>query len=271
MEYIEVSFDGLNDDKKDQLVACLTAWNHNGILEEDDLLKVYFGREEFDRQEMEELAQRLSCKIALQILPDQNWNSEWEHNFQPVIFGDFCGIRADFHSPLPKVKYELIITPKMSFGTGHHATTALMVQYMSTLDILGKAILDFGCGTGILSLLAEKMGAVSVLALDNDDWSLKNAVENAETNGCTRIEVKNEAINSLSSQFDCIFANINRNVLLASMETFPDLLSERGHLLMSGFFSGEDEEMVQSAAEATGLHLRSRNNEGKWAALLFQK
>jgi ribosomal protein L11 methyltransferase len=271
MDYIEVGFSGLSEEHKDHLIGWLTGWNHNGILEENDLLKVYFSQDDFIENEMAALAQRFSCSFQHQIIPEQNWNSQWEHHFQPVILGSFCGIRADFHSPIKGVKYELIVTPKMSFGTGHHATTALMIRLMETLDLADKRVFDFGCGTGILAILSEKMGAGSILALDNDEWSVRNAIENAAVNSCTRIEVKNEAINQVSSQFDCIFANINRNVLLAYMKTFPMILADGGRLLMSGFFSGEDEEVVQSAVENTGLRLLSREVEENWAALLFQK
>lgn len=271
MAFIEATFSALQESESDILVALLSQWEHNGIMEGQGVLKVYFQQDVFPKSDLEALAQRFSCNMSMHIVKEQNWNQKWEESFQPVIIEEFCGIRADFHPPLSNIPYELIITPRMSFGTGHHATTALMVQLISQLELHEKRVLDFGCGTGILAILAEKMGAVSILGLDNDDGAVNNALENAERNGCMQIEVKNESLDKVSSRFDCIFANINRNVLLAYMDSFPSLLTDEGLLLLSGFYTGKDEEVIKTTAGTIGLKLLREQSRDKWSALMFQK
>ena len=200
-------------------------------------------------------------------MDEQNWNAVWEQNFQPVIVEDFCAVRAHFHAPISNVQHEIIITPKMSFGTGHHATTYMMMQQMRSIDFRDKTVFDFGTGTGILAILAEKLGAAKITAIDVDDWSIENAKENFERNGCNRISV------SLSSklpqdQFDIALANINRNVILQYMEQLLTIVKQEGLVLFSGLLAA-DEEDISKAAEQSGLRKTKRLERGGWISLLF--
>ena len=253
------------------LSGLLSNYNHNGILEEDKHLSVYFAQDKFPEVDMQALAHDLSLTPEVTVIAEKNWNQEWEQHFSPVVVDDFCAVRAGFHQPISGVQYELIINPKMSFGTGHHATTFLMIQQMAKLDLKGKNALDFGCGTGILSILAEKLKAASVMAIDIDEWSIQNAQENLALNNCRHIEVKNEALTTFSCRFDCIFANINRNVLLDSMPTLSRLLPHGGFLLLSGILWEKDETVIKASAAAEGLTFIEENHKDAWAALLFQK
>lgn len=271
MIYIEVCFQDLKEDKKDILLGWLTQWDFIGMQEEEDSLKVYFEEEKFFKVEIENLARLTGCELQLKKIEDQNWNTEWESNFKPLKVADFCGIRAAFYPPFENVKYDLIITPKMAFGTGHHATTAMMIEAISQMSIQNKTILDFGCGTGILSILASKMGAKKIQAIDNDQWAIDNARDNIKENKCSQINISNLRPEEIHTQFDCIFANINRNVLLSNMNTLHALTGEEGYLLVSGFLVGEDEIKIKSAASDLGFKVKSSLRKKEWSAVLFQK
>lgn len=271
MNSIEARFKNIPEEQAALLAGLLSAYNHNGILEEERSLCVYFSEDNFPEADIRALAHDLNLEPELSVIAERNWNQEWEQHFSPVVVDDFCAIRADFHQPVAGVRHELIINPKMSFGTGHHATTFLMMQQMSKMDLAGKNVLDFGCGTGILSVLAEKLGAASVTAIDIDEWSIQNAKENIGLNDCQRIEVKKEPLTTFSCCFDCIFANINRNVLLDGMSSIAGLLPRGGFLLLSGILWEKDETVIKASAAAEGLTFIERNHKDTWAALLFQK
>ena len=271
MNSIEIRFKNIPEEQAALLSGLLSGYNHNGILEEDSNLCVYFAQDKFPEADIQALAHDLNLKPEFTVIAEKNWNQEWEQHFSPVVVDDFCAVRAGFHQPISGVQYELIINPKMSFGTGHHATTFLMIQQMAKQDLTGKNVLDFGCGTGILSILAEKSGAASVTAIDIDEWSIQNARENVALNDCRHIDVKNEALTTFSCCFDCIFANINRNVLSDSMPTLSRLLPHGGFLLLSGILWEKDETVIKASAAAEGLTFIEENQKDAWAALLFQK
>ncbi|HET8573203.1 MAG TPA: 50S ribosomal protein L11 methyltransferase [Edaphocola sp.] len=271
MNSIEVRFKNIPEAQMPLLAGLLSAYDHNGILEEDNCLLVYFNEDEFPEADIRALAGDWGFEPVFSVITEKNWNQEWEQHFSPVVVDDFCAIRADFHQPVTGVRHELIINPKMSFGTGHHATTFLMMRQMAGLDLAGRKVLDFGCGTGILSVLAEKLGAASVTAIDIDEWSIQNTRENAVLNHCHRIDVKNEVLVSFSCCFDCIFANINRNVLLDSMRSIAGLLLQGGFLLLSGILWEKDETVIKASAAAEGLTFIEGDHKDAWAALLFQK
>lgn len=198
----------------------------------------------------------------------QNWNAAWETSFEPVLVRDFCGIRASFHQPLESVRYEIIITPKMSFGTGHHATTWLMIDQISELDIAGRTVLDFGTGTGVLAILADKMGAGQVVAIDNDDWSIANAAENLVANHSSTIELfKSDNLEALSS-FHLILANINKHVLVNQLASIKQHLDLNGVVVLSGLLKGDRNEMVE-LAEANALQLYREVSRDNWISLAF--
>jgi ribosomal protein L11 methyltransferase len=204
-------------------------------------------------------------------IADRNWNAEWESSFQPVEVGKDVRIRADFHPSVPGFTHELVITPRMAFGTGHHATTRMMVLGMLPLDLKDKAVCDLGCGTGVLAILAERMGAATCRAIDIDQGAVDNALENVARNDChvTTVE-KGEASALKGHTYDLILANIERNVLLDAMPVMAAALRPGGVLFLSGFVVTDRHMMAQRAKEH-GLELAERLNEGDWAMLGCRK
>jgi len=202
----------------------------------------------------------------------QNWNEEWEKNVDPVIVEDQCLIRAEFHKIKKKYPYEIIITPKMSFGTGHHQTTYLMIKAQLQLDHQDAHVMDAGCGTAILSVMASKRGAKTIEAFDIDEWSIENGRENVEMNGCRNVSIRKGTISDFSwpNMFDVILANINKNVLLSEMDLYAKNLKPKGFLLLSGFYEKDIPDLVQST-KPLGLEKKSQDQRETWASLLFQK
>jgi ribosomal protein L11 methyltransferase len=204
-----------------------------------------------------------------QTIPHQNWNEVWESNFQPVVVENFCAVRAPFHEPVQDVVHEMVIMPKMSFGTGHHATTWMMMAQMQHIDFAGKKVFDFGTGTGILAILAEKLGAERVVAIDNDEWSIENGKENAERNGCSKIGLY-FASSVPDQQFDIVLANINRNVILMHLQYLVPAIIPQGLILFSGLLA-DDEEDIVTACSGEGLQLLRQQSRNNWISLLFQR
>jgi ribosomal protein L11 methyltransferase len=202
----------------------------------------------------------------------QNWNEEWEKHVDPIFVEDQCLIRAEFHHIEKKFPYEIIITPKMSFGTGHHQTTYLMVKNQLTIDHQSKRVMDAGCGTAILSVMASKRGAKEVEAFDIDEWSVPNGVENAEKNNCTNIHIVQGKIGDMNftGKFDIILANINKNVLLAEMKEYANFLPKNGLLLLSGFYTTDINDLKKEAAVYHLTEVR-RDERESWASLLLEK
>ncbi|MCC7520064.1 MAG: 50S ribosomal protein L11 methyltransferase [Flavobacteriaceae bacterium] len=199
-----------------------------------------------------------------------NWNSEWEKNFEPIEIENTVSIRAPFHEA-GTVQYNLIIEPKMSFGTGHHETTHLMVQHLLKLDLQNKTVLDMGCGTAVLAILAEKLGAQPIDAIDIDSWSYENAVENVERNACNHISVYEGDANLLTDQhYDVIIANINRNILLADLPAYTQVLKSNGILLLSGFYT-EDIPTILDVAEKLNLNCELTLERHNWVGLRLKK
>jgi len=201
-----------------------------------------------------------------------NWNEEWEKNFMPVIVSDQCCIRAPFHTLDKKYLYEIIIMPKMSFGTGHHDTTWLMCKNMLDVDFKNKTVFDMGCGTGILSILSKKLGAATVIGNDIDEWSVENSLENCANNGYSDIEIiqGNGNIFSNKSQFDIILANINKNVIKAHLSALSEIIKPNGKLFLSGFFKTDCEELIHLASN-NSFNLIKQEHKNDWATLLFER
>ncbi len=207
--------------------------------------------------------------FRLDIIEPVNWNAKWENNFKPIHIGENCVIRADFHPQLNK-KYELVINPKMSFGTGHHQTTFMMMEFALNEIVEGKSVLDMGCGTGVLAIITSKMGAKKIDAIDNDPCCIENSKENALQNQCKNINVifGSEIINKKSS-YDLIFANINRNVLLEQIPAFAEALSLKGTILLSGFYN-KDTPILRERAGEFDLKIVEEKQKDKWSALKFK-
>ncbi len=197
----------------------------------------------------------------------QNWNHQWEKNFSSIRVGGRCVVRADFHVP-EEAAYELVITPKMSFGTGHHETTQLMISFLLDLDCENKTVLDMGTGTGVLAILAEKRGASNILAVDNDPWCLENTQENLKLNDCYKITTEFNSSVPKQRSCDMVLANINRNILLEQIEDYAQILSPGGVLLMSGFYV-EDLVKIRNTCEGAGFRFILNFEKNKWVATYF--
>ncbi|MCO6358951.1 50S ribosomal protein L11 methyltransferase [Roseivirga pacifica] len=208
----------------------------------------------------------------LKKVPKVNWNEEWEKNYDPIEVGDQVYIRATFHAPKPEVPYDIVINPKMSFGTGHHATTHQMVALQMGIDHQDKDVIDIGAGTGILAIMADKLGAKSVAATDIDDWCIENAEENFGLNNITPAFVKQGVIADLklTETYDIVLANINTNILLEEMEHYVNLMRDEAYLLLSGFYTFDQEQILEKA-ESLGLKKVKDSERNKWAALVLQK
>ncbi|MFN0176755.1 MAG: 50S ribosomal protein L11 methyltransferase [Saprospiraceae bacterium] len=201
----------------------------------------------------------------------QNWNELWESNFQPVIVGDFCAVRADFHEPIKGVKWELLINPKMAFGTGHHETTWQCIAAIENLPLAGTKVLDYGCGTGILAILASKQGALEIEAVDIEEESYRNTIENCAANGVANVTARLGTLFAIQgSAFDGILANINRHVILESLPALSNLLKPNGWLLISGILL-TDEDIVTEAANAAGFTKKDMKSRGNWLCGVFEK
>jgi ribosomal protein L11 methyltransferase len=271
MNYIQVTFSAGEQQIKEALIALLGDAGYDGFEETDATLLAYIEQPRFHAEELEMIASQLGCVYETTSIAAQNWNALWEANFQPVFVGDFCTIRAHFHDIEVATPYEIVITPKMSFGTGHHSTTQLVMMLMRELDFSGKSVLDFGSGTGVLAIFAEMLGATNILAIDNDEWSVENGAENVERNRSKHITVQQASLENIAlAKADIILANINRHILLQHMERLSSMLVPGGRIIMSGILQ-EDEQIIVNAAAAVGLIKLKGDSQLNWTALLFEK
>ena len=264
--FIKIIFPGLDQEKKDLLIAYLGDAGFEGFEEGPNYLYSFCYADKYDEALLSRLSASLSVDFKKELVEEKNWNEQWEQNFKPVQIEDFCVIRAHFHLPVSQVKFNIVITPKMSFGTGHLATTLLMIESMKEIECTGKAILDFGTGTGVLAILAEKMGAANVSAIDNDDWSISNANENILLNGCDRVKIHKADSLDFAESFDIILANINRNVLLSCMDSLKQHLANEGVLVISGLLEG-DRGMIEEKANESNLRITSQCQKEGWIVL----
>ena len=267
-EYLQVTIPVRNDELKEILIAELISIGFGSFEEEGEVLKAFALENEFDKKELESLLHRHDLHYMIESILEKNWNEEWEKNFEPVVIGDFCSVRASFHAPDETTKYEVVITPKMSFGTGHHATTYMMLELMHGLDFINASVFDFGTGTGILAIMAEKLGAKEVLAIDEDKWSIKNAAENLEMNNCSKIQLRLTDNIPTDKAFKIILANINRNVILEHLPVMCKILAAKGVILLSGLMEA-DFQQVNKVASSLGLHLQRKGEKSGWIALSY--
>jgi ribosomal protein L11 methyltransferase len=266
MKYISVGFKTKDAEQSEMLVALLADCGYEGFEENDGELKAFVKEVDFDSGTLKNISTSLNVSFYLSEIEQQNWNAKWESSFDPVIINDFAAVRAVFHAPVKNVLHEIIITPKMSFGTGHHATTYLMMEQMSHIDFKEKSVFDFGTGTGVLAILAEKMGAAEIFAIDNDDWSIENTNENIAANNCSHIIAEKADTIAFGKQYDIILANINLNVLLANMEAIAAIGKPGTIVLFSGILIA-DEPVLIAAAKAKGLIFSSVNERNGWLCI----
>ena len=199
-----------------------------------------------------------------------NWNEEWEKNFSPIVVEDLCTVRANFH-PVPNTRYDIVITPKMSFGTGHHETTYMMLQQLLPLSLEDTKVLDMGCGTGILAIMAALRGARDITAIDIDPWCVENATENVQQNDCSFITIKEGDVSLIAGeQYNLILANINRNILLSDIPAYAQTLLPQGLLLVSGFYV-EDLPAIKEKCQEVGLTYLSHIERNRWVSAKFQR
>lgn len=243
---------------------------------EDDLL-CYIPEKDYDESAIKEIVEDhgfSDVKVAwsVQEMPDKDWNAEWEANYTPVMIADRCYVRAPFHPACQDAEYEIIIEPKMSFGTAKHATTYQMAEYVLETDVKGKALLDMGAGTGVLAILAHMRGANPVTAIDIDEWAYRNGLENVEHNHCPEVKALLGDASILGDEkYDIILANINRNILLNDIPTYVGCLNEHGLLFMSGFYDGKDLEAIKECCEKNGMQYVSHKVKDQWVAAKFCK
>ncbi len=256
------------------LIAELSYAGFESFVENEEGLTAYVVSEEFDEEAFAGLhilqSDEFEITYTSQEIEKVNWNIEWEKNFNPIIIEDQCSVRAPFHEK-PETEFDIIIEPKMSFGTGHHATTNMMLQFILKNDWEGKTVLDMGCGTGVLAILAEMKGAKSVDAIDIDNWCYLNSMENIVRNNCEFISVYEGAAELLyGKHYDMIIANINRNILLEDISKYSECLNPSGKLFLSGFYI-EDIPAIEEECNLNGLKIEDELEQENWAALSFIK
>ena len=293
-EYIEIAFDFSNQDQFDLLVAELSELGFEGFNEEEleegrndgvalsnglgigaghcktFMLKDIYEADQV-QNELDIIFNKYHLTYSKSVIKEENWNAIWESNFDPVRVGDFVGIRAHFHPDFePAVTHDIKITPKMSFGTGHHPTTFSVMQLMQRLDFKDKTVYDFGTGTGILGILAEKLGAKQVLAVDNDDWCIENALENIQNNASKVITIEKVASALQKDQYDIVLANVNRHIIEANMDELTQIGKSGGILVLSGLLIEDQSDMIDLARSKAWIFQEAQPLDG-WVSLLFNR
>lgn len=278
MKYIQVtfSFKAIEAYQQDLLIAELGDIGFNTFEEQEGgflaFIEMNAYNEDSLKNVLKEFESDFDSTYVVTEIEGKNWNEEWEKNFEPLIVGDQCYVRATFHEARPEYEYEIVIDPKMAFGTGHHQTTTMMMQYILETDVANKEILDMGCGTAILAILAAKKGASKLVAIDNDEVCYLSAIENAALNGITNMDALcggKEVIPSTT--FDIILANINRNILLDQIPGYAGVLKPDGSIFFSGFYESPDLEMIKQACKPFGINYVNHKKIGEWVAAYFKK
>ncbi len=276
MNYYACSFTNPeNENLKDMFMELLGEIGFDSFMDTDEGFEAYCQEPALDENELNDIMQMEQFAnvklLKKELIPDQDWNATWEASYEPVIINEFCRIRAPFHKVEGSYKYDLIIEPKMSFGTAHHETTSQIIELMLQSDFTGLNLLDMGSGTGVLAILAKKLGSATTVAIDNDEWAYRNALDNIRLNDENEIIVELGDANSLNDrQFDIILANINRNILLRDMKEYVKCLVDGGKIFFSGFYE-EDLVLIAKEAERLGLKYSNHVTKNNWTAAVFMK
>ncbi len=256
----------------DILIAELGEVGFESFVEEEEAVLAYIQKEDWSLEILNDISildnDRFTIEYEYKEIEQENWNASWELNFQPIIVDAVCMVRAPFHEAVD-VQFDIVIEPKMSFGTGHHETTHMMLQYLLALDVEGKSVLDMGSGTGVLAILAAMRGATHIDAIDIDNWCFVNAMENVARNNVDFINVYEGDVALLEGKrYDIIIANINRNILLADIPAYVRALNKKGILLLSGFYA-QDLEMITKKCEGEGLKFENNRERNNWVAAKY--
>lgn len=276
MNYYACSFSNPdNEVLKDMFMELLGTIGFDSFMDTEDGFEAYCQESALDETELDEiLRMEQFANVSLlkkELIPDQDWNATWEASYDPVIINELCRIRAPFHKVEGTYRYDLVIEPKMSFGTAHHETTSQIIELMLQSEFSGLNVLDMGSGTGVLAILAKKLGSAMTVAIDNDEWAYRNALDNIRLNDENEIVVELGDASSLNDrQFDVILANINRNILLRDMKEYVKSLVENGRIFFSGFYE-EDLVLITKEAEHLGLKYVNHVTKNNWTAAVFVK
>ncbi|WP_321480755.1 50S ribosomal protein L11 methyltransferase [uncultured Bacteroides sp.] len=280
MKYLEFTFktQPCTEIVNDVLSAVLGDAGFDSFIESDSGLTAYIQQVAFDEKTLKKAIkefpiEKTEISYSWKEAEDKNWNEEWEKNFfQPIIIGNKCAIHSTFHKDIPKTEYDIIINPQMAFGTGHHETTSLIISELLEADLQGKSLLDMGCGTSILAILAQMRGAYPITAIDIDSWCVSNSKENIVLNHAIGIEVElgDASVLEKKGPFDIIIANINRNILLHDMPAYVARMNPNAELYMSGFYI-EDISMIKDKAQSLGLKFIDSKEKNRWASIKLLK
>ena len=275
MKTFEYSFTAPSSDiQHDMLVTMLAEIGFDSFMDEERCLKAYCSAGSRDDNAVENLLSNPAFfdvhLLKVEEMPDKDWNELWEASYQPVVVNDRCRVRAPFHEPDPSFEFDLVIEPKMSFGTANHETTAQIIQLMLETDFQGKEVLDMGSGTAVLAILAKKLGAAHTVAIDNDEWAYRNAFTNNALNGINDIEIVLGDALAIKGEFDVVLANINRNILLRDMHYYVAAMKPQAHIFFSGFYT-EDLGSIKAEAERLGLQYCRHLSRNNWVAAEFVK
>ena len=255
---------------EDGIVGLLSQFAFESFEERDDVMVAYIAEDECDEHtvaEIKEVIERFGVAFEIETIQPQNWNALWESSFEPVVVDDFCAVRADFHDKIEGVEHDIVINPKMAFGTGHHETTYMMMNAMRSLDHQEKSVFDYGCGTGVLAILASKLGATHIDAIDIEEESYENTLENCQINSVENVTTACSDLPSFPAKvYDIILANINRNVLLASADDLYERLAPAGVILLSGILE-EDEQLVSDCYTKAGFKIQEIYSRGYWKCI----
>lgn len=275
MKTFEYSFTAPGSDiQHDMLVTMLADFGFDSFMDDEHGLKAYCSADYRDDMAVESLLSDTKFfdihLLKVEEMPDKDWNELWEASYQPVVVNERCRVRAPFHEPDSSFEFDLVIEPKMSFGTANHETTSQIIALMLETDFQGKAVLDMGSGTAVLAILAKKLGAAHTVAIDNDEWAYRNAFTNCELNAVTDMEIVLGDAHAIQGRFDVVLANINRNILLRDMHYYVAAMNPDAHIFFSGFYT-DDLPSIQDEAERLGLRYCRHLSRNNWVAAEFCK
>ena len=267
---LEIIFENVSMTQMDLLIAKLFELGVNGMEEYPNGIKAYVYVDQLDAELLKQYSSEAGLTFSIHEVKEQNWNALWESNFEPVVIPGKVYVRAEFHPRVDGFDHDILITPKMSFGTGHHATTMMMMKLMLEIDLVGKKVIDFGSGTGILSILALKLGASRVEAIDNEPWSVENAIDNATLNNCSQVNVSLASNLEEIASADVLLANINKSILIEHAASIFQHVIQGGYIIISGLLRSDYDDILMIYSPFLNEPINMLE-EGEWIALVFKK